>query len=421
MSRRTWRACTWAKPGLVALLVGLLGVAGGLAGADAPQWPQFHGPKRDNLSTETGLLKRWPEGGPKILWTARGVGHGYATLSIAGSTIYTSGNINGKTVISALDMDGRIRWQAENGKAWEESQPGARGTPTIDGDRLYHEAPYGDVVCLDARTGKKVWGLNILEQFRSKNTTWALAESLLVDGPRLICSPGGPETAVVALDKRDGRTIWKSPSAGDLAGYASPALAEHQGLRMILTLTSKALIGVNADTGDLLWRFEHVTPYDEMILTPIFHGGWVFISTRTTGSVMLKVDVAGQKASVTPVWRSKDLDNHHGGVILMDGYLYGSCHGPHWVCLEWKTGRTMYDSPGVGKGSITYADGMFYTFSEAGRMGLVKAVPTGHEVVSEFRIPEGGEGPSWAHPVVCGGRLYVRHSDFLYAYDVRPK
>jgi outer membrane protein assembly factor BamB len=396
------------------------------SGEEDPFWPQFHGPKRDNISSDRGLLKQWPPGGPRLLWTAKGLGHGFASLAIAHRTIYTAGNIEGKTVVTALDLDGRIRWQAENGPAWEDPVPGARGTPTIDGDRLYHESPHGQVVCLDARTGKRLWGLNILQAFHSKPSTWGLAESLLIDGDRLICSPGGPETAMVALDKRSGRVVWKSPSAaGDLPGYASPSLGESQGLRMVFTLTSKAAIGVNADTGDLLWRLEHETPFGEMINMPIYRDGHVLVSTRTTGSVLLKLHVEGKRASAQPVWRSRDLDNQHHGVILLDGYLYGASHvnqNGRWICLDWRTGATQYMEQGVGKGSLTFADGMLYTLNENdGRMGLVKATPARHEVVSQFRIPKGGEGPTWAHPVVCGGRLYVRHSDLLYAYQVRAE
>lgn len=396
------------------------------SGEEDPFWPQFHGPKRDNISSDRGLLKQWPPGGPRLLWTAKGLGHGFASLAIAHRTIYTAGNIEGKTVVTALDLDGRIRWQAENGPAWEDPVPGARGTPTIDGDRLYHESPHGQVVCLDARTGKRLWGLNILQAFHSKPSTWGLAESLLIDGDRLICSPGGPETAMVALDKRSGRVVWKSPSAaGDLPGYASPSLGESQGLRMVFTLTSKAAIGVNADTGDLLWRLEHETPFGEMINMPIYRDGHVLVSTRTTGSVLLKLHVEGKRASAQPVWRSRDLDNQHHGVILLGGYLYGASHvnqNGRWICLDWRTGATQYMEQGVGKGSLTFADGMLYTLNENdGRMGLVKATPARHEVVSQFRIPKGGEGPTWAHPVVCGGRLYVRHSDLLYAYQVRAE
>jgi outer membrane protein assembly factor BamB len=398
----------------------VLGTVAPLYAADAPFWPRFHGPNSDNRSTETGLLKQWPDRGPRLLWTAKGIGDGFATVAIAGGLLYTDGSIGDQTVITALDLDGTIRWQVPNGRAWTGQQPGTRGTPTIDGDRLYHESPLGEVVCLDARTGKRIWGSNILTKFGGKIITWALAESLLIDGDRVICCPGGPETAVVALDKATGRTVWKSPSAGDLAGYSSPVLAEHDGLRMILTMTSRASIGVNADTGDLLWRHEHITPFDENICTPIFRDGWVFTSTgHRVGSVMLKVAVSGRKASVKEVWKSVDLDSHHGGVVLLDGYLYGSRWTPQWVCLDWKTGKTMYEERGVGKGSLTYADGMLYTVSEQGLLGLVKATPHGHKVISQFRLPAGGEGPVWAHPVVCGGRLYIRHGDFLYAYDIK--
>ena len=408
------------------LLVACLGPnASPVAAGDAPCWPQFHGPNRDNISTETGLLQQWPDAGPELLWTAKGLGHGFSTVAIADGRIYTAGDIGDDTVITALDLSGGVQWQAKNGRAWTGSQPGSRSTPTVDGDRLYHESPHGDVICLNARTGQKIWNLNVLETYHSRNIEWALAEALLIDGPRVICRPGGPEASFVALDKITGRVAWTSPSSGDLAGYSSATLAECRGLRILMALMSKALVGVNADTGDLLFRFEHQSPFDENITMPIYRDGYVFISTRTTGSVMLRIDVQGDRASVEPVWRTKDLDNQHGGVILLDGYLYGSSHvntGGRWICLDWKTGRTMYVEDGVGKkGSLTYADGMLYTMDERGAVGLVEPTPAAHVVVSRFRIPRGGRGPTWAHPVVCGGRLYLRHSDFLYAYDVRAK
>lgn len=390
---------------------------------EASYWPRFHGPNGDNVSSATGLLKKWPEGGPKLGFVARGIGHGFASVTIADGLIYTCGNIDQRTVITALELEGNIQWQVDNGGAWTGDHSGTRGTPTIDAPRLYHESPLGEVICLNAKSGQRIWNLNVLEKFGSKNIRWALAESLLIDGDRVICCPCGPHTAVVALDKMTGRTVWQSPSAeGDLAGYASPTLAEYGGLRMIFTMTAKAVIGVNAETGDLLFRFPHRTSWNVNALKPIFHDGHVFISTGyRSGSVMLKLNVRGQKASVEEVWRSRELDNHHGGVLLLDGYLYGSSYRGRWLCLDWKTGQTMYEARGVGKGSLTYADGMLYTLSEKSTMGLVKATPDAHPGVSQFRLPEGGEGPSWAHPVVCGGRLYIRHGDFLYAYDVRAK
>ena len=393
------------------------------AGADEAFWPQFHGPNRDNLSIETGLLKRWPEGGPKLLWTASGLGHGFATVAIADGRIYTAGNVGDDTVVTAMDIDGKVLWRAKNGRAWTGPQPGSRSTPTLDGDRLYHESPHGDVACLDAKTGRPIWGVNVLEKFHSENISWALAESLLIDGDRVICRPGGTEVSFVALDKRTGEVVWTAPSTRDLAGYSSTALAEWKGVRMLLALSSQALISANADTGELLFRFEQKTPFDENIGTPIYHDGHVFICTRTTGSVMLRLDVDGGRASVEEVWRNTDLDNQHGGVVLLDGYLYGSSHvnsGGKWICLDWKTGRTMYVADGIGpKGSLTYADGLLYVMGERGDIGLVKPTPTAHQIVSRFKIPKRGRGPTWAHPVVCDGRLYVRHSDFLYTYDVR--
>jgi outer membrane protein assembly factor BamB len=391
-----------------------------VASADGPYWPRFHGLYGNNLSAETGLLKEWPEGGPELVWRTDGIGHGFSSVAITGGLIYTAGNVDKKTVITAVDMDGNVQWQVENGKAWTGEHPGSRGTPTVDGDRLYHESPLGELVCLNAKTGERIWGLNILDEFGARNIQWALAESVLIDGDRVICCPGGSQASVVALDKTTGRTVWAAEGTGDLAGYASPVLAECQGLRMILTMNQKALIGVGADRGDLLFRHEHVTRYDINATAPIYHDGHVFISSGYgAGSELLKIRVDGQQAAARQVWESKELDNHHGGVILLDGHLYGSSHGGKWICLKWETGEVAYAERGVGKGSLTYADGMLYTFSENREMGLVKATPDGHTVISQFELPSGGPGNSWAHPVVCGGRLYLRHSDSLFAYNVR--
>jgi outer membrane protein assembly factor BamB len=406
---------------LIMLIAGLLTSAAHAADQGA-FWPQFHGPKRDNLSTEKGLLKKWPEKGPELLWTSQGLGHGYSSVSIAAGMIYTAGSIEKDTVITALNLDGKILWQVKNGKAWTGDRPGTRGTPTIDGDRLFHQSPVGNLVCLEAKTGDRVWQLNILEKFQSKTTFWALAESLLVDGDRLICCPGGPQTCMVALNKKTGSVVWKAPSTGELAGYGSPTLAEYQGLRIITTLTSKGMIGVNADTGELLWHVKHESYADENVMMPIYHDGHVFISTLKAGSVKWKINVKDGKASLEEIWRTEEFDNHHGGVLLIDGNLYGTSTVRNknlWVCLDWETGRNKHMDKGVGKGSLTYADGMLYTLSENSVMGLVRPTPAGHELVSSFKIPKGGKGNSWAHPVVCGSRLYIRHSEFLYVYSVR--
>ena len=386
-------------------------------------WPRFRGAGGDGVSSETGLRKQWPTGGPKLLWTAKGIGQGFASVTIAAGRIYTAGDIDNSNTITALDLAGRIVWQVTNGASWTGSGPdGAHGTPTIDGDRLYHENAYEEVLCLEAATGKRLWGLNLAEVFGGQRDGFGRAESLLIDGARVICCPGGA-AAVAALDKKTGRTLWKSPSVGEPAGYASPILAECRGLRLILTMSQKSLIGVHADTGALLFRFEHYTPrYVANCVTPIYHDGHVFISGGYgKGSVLLKLHVEGAKATVEPVWRTPDLDNRHGGVVLLDGSLYGAAQASNngkWVCLDWKTGKLQYAQRGVGQGSLVSADGMLYTLSERRRMGLVAATPTGHTVISQFTVPAAGGGPSWAHPVICGGVLYVRHGDFLYAYNV---
>ncbi|MCY2993849.1 MAG: PQQ-binding-like beta-propeller repeat protein [Planctomycetota bacterium] len=400
-------------------LIGLLAVA-----AEAPCWPRFHGPNGDNHSPATGLLKKWSDEGAKLIWTAKGIGHGFAGVTIADGRIYTAGEFNDDTRITALGMDGHVQWQSENGKGRATASPaGARCTPTIDGDRLYHENAGGQLVCLEAKTGNRVWGLSLGPEFQGKGGGYDQSESPLIDGDRVICCPGGV-TAMVALDKNTGKTVWRSPSVGEPAGYTSPMLVCYQGLRMILAVSQFQLIGVNADTGELLWQFKHYKsgPYC-ICAMPVYHDGRVFLTAGYgMGSVLLQIKVEGKKATVEPVWRSTDLDNRQGGVILLDGYLYGVADrnsNAKWICLEWKTGKTMYAERGLGQGSLTYADGMLYVLSERGKVGMVRATPMNHDVTSTFEIPKGGDGPVWAHPVVCGDRLYVRHGDFLYVYSLR--
>ena len=389
------------------------------ADADAA-WPRFHGPDGNNISPDTGLADAWPDGGPRLVWAVDGIGHGFSGVTIAGGSIFTDGNIDGATTITALDLTGRIQWQAKNGPAWTGGYPGTRGTPTIDGGRLYHESPVGNVVCLDTASGDELWCLNILDTFDGKNIKWALAESLQVDGDNVICCPFGRKASVVALDKHSGNIVWTAPAVRGAAGYASAIISEYQGLRIILTMNADALVGVNADSGEMLFQHEHITEHGTNVTMPIFHEGHVFISSGYgAGSELLRLEVEGDRVGVESVWKSSKLDNHHGGVILTGGHLYGSSHRGRWLCLDWKTGQVKYEEKGVGKGSVTMADGMLYMLSEKRKLGLAQATPAGLELTGRFTIPSGGEGHTWAHPVVRGGCLYVRHGDWLYAYDLR--
>ena len=404
-----------------------------IAMADEPYWPRFTGPDGTNVSKDQGLLNSWPEGGPELVWKTNGIGDGFATVTLADGRIFTAGNIDDKMMVTAMDLDGKILWQKPNGAAYKRSYAGARGTPTIDGDRVYHESPTGQVTCFNAADGKEIWTKNILKDFGAKNITWALAESVLVDGDHLIVTPGGPQTAVVALDKKTGDVVWKSgPSVNeggkaDLANYATATLAKFGKTRIILTMSQKALIGVNADTGKLLFRFPHETKYFINATKPVYHDGQICISSGygTIGTVMLKLKGQGDKISVEKIGVSEDLDNQHGGLVLYDGYIYGSSHKFNdgaWICLNWKNGKTMYTEKGIGQGSLTVADGKLYLFAEKRRkVALVKATPKGYEEISQFTLPNLGEGTTWAYPVVVGGRLYLRHGDYLFAYDVRGK
>lgn len=394
-----------------------------LLAEETSSWPQFRGPKGDGISPDTRLMKQWPEAGPKLLWTAEGIGEGFGSVTMDDGILCVAGDMNKKNVVTAMDVEGKTLWQFECGESWENPTPGGRSTPTVNGGRVFHLNAHGALVCLDSKRGQKIWGRDLAKEFGGRTSAWGYAESPVIDGEHVICCPGG-DTAMVALNKKTGETVWQSTSSGEPAGYATPILAEHPGMRIILTMSERSLIGVNADTGDLLWRFEHYTPkYVANCVSPVYHKGCVLISGGYgKGCVLLKIGVSGTKAEVVPVWRTENLDNRHGGVILLDGFLYGASqmtNKGHWVCLEWETGRMMVDAPGVGEGSVVSAEGMLYTLSENRKVGLVKATPTGHEVISQFTLPEGGEGSTWAHPVVCGGRLTIRHGNRLYAYDVR--
>ena len=393
---------------------------------DPDQWAQFHGPRRDNKSTEKNLLTRWPEDGPELLWARRGVGKGYATVSISGERIYTAGNIDGHTVITALGTDGKILWQAKNGPVVKRSYPGARGTPTVDRGKVYHLGPDGAAISLDAETGKEIWALNVLERFKGENCTWGLSESLLIDGENVICVVGGKQISIVALDKDTGKTAWTSRGVGDKPGYASPIVVEYGGLRQIVTVMSRSVVSVAADTGKLLWKFEHRVRLDENITTPIYHDGHIFVAGPDRGATLLKLKVTGQKCAVRTAWLNPKFDNQHGGIVLTGGYVFGHAKkGSRLMCVEFKTGKTSYsvshEASGKNSASLTLAGGMLYVLNDRNTVYLAPAGPKAFKPVSSFEILPGGSGPLWAHPVVFGGRLYVRHDKILMAYDIRAK
>jgi len=391
------------------------------------EWPCFHGPKRDNKSTETGLLKKWPDAGPKLLWTASGLGKGYSSVTVAGGLIYTAGMIDKQTYVFALDLNGKQKWRKLNGQSWETTRRyamgygGSRATPTYDEGRAYHLGERGRLGVFDAKTGTEVWHLDLFKQFDAKTPTYGLAESVLIDGDKLICCPGGKKGYMVCLEKKTGKLVWASTGIKGTMGYCSPVIAEFGGFRQLLSMTAAVAFGVDAKTGKLLWSVEHGNRRGNNATDPIFHNGHVFASTGYgKGSILIRLKPVENGIQAKKVWGSRLMDNHHGGVVLIGGHLYGAGHQSRgWFCLDFMTGKQAWKAR--GKGSLTYAEGMLYCLGERGTMSLVEATPKKHRVVSSFQVPRGGSGLHWAHPVVCDGRLYVRHADKLFAYDIRAR
>jgi outer membrane protein assembly factor BamB len=341
--------------------------------------------------------------------------------------IYTTGDVSEELVISALDLAGRPVWQQKNGRGYTESVPGSRSTPTVAGGKLYHLNGHGNLVCLDARTGAPLWAVDTYDRFGGRAITWGVAESPLVDGQNVICCPGGETVFMAALDKDTGETRWTCTGVGAQHSHASVMIVEEQGLRQIVTMTASSVIGVATDTGRLLWQHPH--PARVNCNTPLYaEGGLYLFSTWGYGATKLRLTVNGQDASVEEVWHTVDLDNEHGGVMLVDGFLYGQADGNHerrhLACLDAQTGTTKWTSDDLAgrlSAALTFAEGLLYIVTDAGEVGLVRPNPEGLQVVSRFQLPQGGLGPVWAYPVVCNGTLYLRHGEFLYAYDVRAE
>ncbi len=391
------------------------------ASEESCSWPRFHGPDLTNRSPATGLLKAWPGGGPSLLWRASGIGSGYSSVAVADGRIYTTGNIETETVITAVTLKGKTAWRTSNGPAYKRSHPGTRSTPTLDSGNLYHQNADGDLVCLKAETGRRIWHVNILEKFDGRNIRWGLSESVLIDGDKVIAMPGGKEIGLVALNKKTGETIWTCRGADAAPGYASPIVVDYKGLRQIVTFMASSLVGVNAENGRLLWKVRFPAKFDENIVIPLFHDGCIFATSRTSGSRLYRLKVDGGKCSVEEVWREGSFEIHHEGVLLLDRHLYGcsmSRRSGAWMCLEFATGKTCWTERGIGRASLTWADGRIYGVSHRGTVALVDPSPQSLRMVSSFDLPKGGRGPVWAHPVVCGGRLYLRHDDTLFCYNV---
>ena len=384
---------------------------------NAANWPQWRGPNRDGISKETGLLKQWPAEGPPLVWKAAGAGRGYSSFSVAGGKLLTMGLRGEREFVIAFDVaTGKEAWATPSGSAFRNDRgDGPRGTPTVDGDRVYALGGNGDLSALDLRTGQVVWTKNILREFGGRNITWGISESPLVVGNKLLVNPGGPGASIVALNKSDGSVIWKSQS--DPAGYSSAIPVEVNGGTQVVFFTSQRALGLDLKDGRFLWEYARPSNDVANAATPIARGNRVFISSDygTGGGVVeIKPDGTAQE-----LWFTREMRNHHSSSVLVGDHLYGFSSGI-LTAIKFDNGEIAWRDRSVGKGSLVYADGRLYCFSENGVMGLVEATPTGYVERGRFRIQQ-GDLPTWTHPIVAGGRLYLRDQDTIYAYDVRQK
>ena len=418
--RRVWLAAApWT---LAAAIVLCTAAVGGQAPPVSTDWPQWRGPERTGISQETGLLRQWPPSGPPALWSAAGLGEGYGSISIKGNQAFVQGLKGRDSVVTSLGRaDGKILWTRVVGPGRDNDRgPGPRSTPTVDGDRVFVLTENGDLAALRAADGGVVWQRNILRDFSGQNISWLISESPLVDGDRVIVTPGGRGAGMVALDKATGKTVWVAKELSDEAGYSSAIVADIGGVRTVMTLTSSAGVGVRASDGKLMWRNRSAANGTANATTPVFSNNTVFYtSSYGTGGALLALTPQSGEVRAQEVYFTRDMQNHHGGVIVLGSTLYGF-HNSIMAALDLPTGKSLWRNRSVGKGAISYADGRFYILSEDHVMGLAEATPAGYREFGRFSIADLG-WPSWAHPVVSGGRLYIRNQGTLLAYDVRAR
>ncbi len=416
----------------VAVTLALLNFPGVTRAADA-QWPTFRGPDRTGVSPDTGLLTEWPEGGPELVWAAEGAGRGYASVAVAGGRVYTLGDgpstENDKDeYLSCFDQkSGERLWSTKTGPAWnngKDSWQGSRSTPTVDGDRVYVITPFGKLVCLKT-DGTQEWQIDLKEKFDGeKADSWGYSESVLIDGDVLVCTPGGPQNTMVALDKTSGDTIWTTAREDDRgAGHSSIVISDVGGTKVYVQVTGSGPMGVRAADGELLWTYD-IDRTTAVIPTPIVRDDLVFFSVGYKRGAALLRQVPGPDGTVDveeiyPL--EPKLGNKHGGVVLVGDYVYGDSDDQGIpFCAELMTGEIQWKGRGAGSksASVVAADGHLYIRYSDGTMTLVKATADSMQEVSDFKIPGSGERPSWPHPVIVDGRLYLREGDTILCYQL---
>lgn len=390
---------------------------------------QWRGPNRTGIFEASGLLQEWPENGPELVLEVEGIGKGWSSPIVTDHLIFVSGMKDSTDYLSAIDFDGKILWQKPYGRSWAKSFPDTRGSATVEADRVYILSGQGVLSCFNTETGALNWTVNVDKDYESDWHIWGVSESILIVDDKVICTPGGAKTSVIALDKITGKLLWESESLGGPRSYVSPTLYQYKNFNYLLAVTGTHLLALIPNTGEIVWSFLYHDPkvwkgQNGLIWTntPVIHEDEFWLSMGYDyPAVMLKMDSTGQ--SVQEKFRDQTFDNHHHGQILIDGYLYGSnwiSNGKgKWVCMKWDTGEIQWVTDWESKGSISYADGLFYIYEEKkGNVALVRPNPEKFELISSFKVNK-GTGPHWSHPFIAHGKLYLRHGDYLAAYDIR--
>ena len=404
---------------LAPLLV-TLSLTSGVAGMAADDWPQWRGPRRDGVSKEAGLLKNWPANGPRLAWRISGTGEGYSSFAVAGGRLFTLGARQNTEYVFAFDAaSGKKLWEVANGRRFNNDRgDGPRSTPTIEGDRVYVFGSSGDLTVLDAASGKVFWTQNLLQKYGGSNINWGLSESPLVLSDRIIVTPGGRGASIVALRKTDGSLIWKSQS--DEPGYSSALLHPIGTIQQAVIFTAERALGVDVNDGRVLWSYNRVANRTANIATPIARGNHVFLSSDYgTGAGLLALTPSGNGIKASEVYFTNEMRNHHASSVLVGDYLYGFSSSI-LTAMHFETGKVAWRDRSVGKGSLVFADDRLYLFSENGIVGLAEANPQKYVEQGRFQLRTGNL-PTWSHPVVSGGKLFIRDQDTLYAYDVAAK
>jgi len=438
--KRSWTSCAVA----LALLAGVAaGESGRLAPSKEPGWPQWRGARRDGICDEKGLLRAWPEGGPRLLWSAEGLGRGWSSPIVVKDTLYVTGDVGEELHIFALDLAGKPKWRAVNGRSWKRSYPGARGSCTYSEGRIYHINAHNRIVCLDADSGKELWAVDLMERFGGHNITCAIAHHPLVDGSRVIVTPGGKKAMLAALDKTTGQTVWASQPLlferterfggetldkplreADGPSYASPILFELGGRRHLVNCSTRHVFGADADTGKLLWRLPMPTRWEVVSNTPVLYKDSIFVTApHGRGGMLIRLKVQADQVATEVLWRT-DMDACHGGIVAVGDVLFGSWYGGQGAfgCLDATTGKTLHQTRELSMGSMIWADERLYYLAQRGEMALIDTGAKDFSIVGRFPFPGGGErkrNDVWAHPVILDGRLYLRHHEKLACYDVK--